>query len=257
MYKKIISIALILVLALPLASAATGETNPAAPKSFKATNGMARQIDIRFKTVKGVDGYQIAVSRSKKFAKGKTSMLNHKGNKTGRTSKALRNVKGHTIKKCKGKKLTAGKTYHIRIRAYKTADDKTVYGSWTKPKSAKVSGKNHWPKTKTIRYQGKTWTYKRVDSYTIPDGFGGKKTIEYHCRYHYNNRTGKSTKNCIGRRYGNIFCAKKEKQIIESLCSKCTRQRCAKMITCKNCDKCHGGAINGWENCYKTKTIKW
>gem|GEM_PF-3222602 len=268
--KKIICILLAFVLTIPLcgmAAPAEGKPaegkstgSPAAPKDFKAAQGMANQIDVSYKTVKGAKGYQIAVSTSGKFPKTKTTTIDHKGNKTGLTSKALKNVTGDTIKKCKGKKLKAGATYHVRVRAYKTDNGKKIFGRWIGAKTVKAANKNNWPKTKTIRYLGKTWTYSRIDPYTIPDGFGGKTKINGRCSYHTNNATGKPTKDCLGRHYGSIFCAKAkggEKELLKNICSNCERPGCAKRITCKKCDKCHGGAIGGWENCYRDKVRDW
>ena len=107
MTKKIIALLLTFALLTPLAQPvrAAGTGKPNAPASFKATNGMARQIDITFAKVQDVDGYQIAVSTDRKFAKNKTSTLTHKGNQTGQTSKALENIKGHSIRKHRNKSL--------------------------------------------------------------------------------------------------------------------------------------------------------
>jgi len=114
--KRILSMMLALAIFLPLTGveAKASAKKPAAPQNFKAVNGMANQIDVSFTKVSGVNGYEIAVSTSKKFSKQKTSTLAHKGNQTGLTSQALRYVKGDTIKKHRGKNLVAGTTYYVR-----------------------------------------------------------------------------------------------------------------------------------------------
>ncbi len=88
-----------------------------AKKSFKAT----------WKKVKGVSGYQIQYSTSKKFTKKTTKSVTIKKNKT--TSKRI-------------KKLKAKKKYYVRIRTYKNVklNGKTVkvYSTWSKAKTVKT-----------------------------------------------------------------------------------------------------------------------
>ncbi len=88
-----------------------------AKKSFKAT----------WKKVKGVSGYQIQYSTTKKFTKKTTKSVTIKKNKT--TSKTV-------------KKLKAKKKYYIRIRTYKNVklNGKTVkvYSAWSKAKTVKT-----------------------------------------------------------------------------------------------------------------------
>ena len=66
------------------------------------------------KPSKGVNGYQIKISKSKKFKKAKT--------------KKYKKAK-FTIKK-----LKANKKYYIRVRAYKVVNGITYYGKWSKRK---------------------------------------------------------------------------------------------------------------------------
>jgi hypothetical protein len=75
-------------------------------------------VTLKWKEVKGADGYQIYYSTSKdgKYKKLKsTSKLSFK--KTG---------------------LKSGKTYYFKVRAYKKLDSGTVFGSFSSVKSAKI-----------------------------------------------------------------------------------------------------------------------
>lgn len=87
-----------------------------AKKGFKAS----------WKKVTGVAGYQIQISRSKKFTR-ETSTYSVRNNKT--TSKSFKGLK-------------AKKTYYVRVRTYKNAKvngkSVKVYSSWSKIKSVKT-----------------------------------------------------------------------------------------------------------------------
>ncbi len=87
-----------------------------AKKGFKAS----------WKKVTGVVGYQIQISRSKKFTR-ETSTYSVRSNKT--TSKSFKGLK-------------AKKTYYVRVRTYKNAKvngkSVKVYSSWSKIKSVKT-----------------------------------------------------------------------------------------------------------------------
>ena len=91
-------------------------------KLKSAKNAKGKKIVVKWKKNTAGNGYQIQYSTSKKFAK---------GNKTKTISK--NKTTSYTIKKLKKKK-----TYFIRIRAYKIADGKKVYGKWSSVKKVKV-----------------------------------------------------------------------------------------------------------------------
>ena len=100
---------------------------PQAPKVKKATVKKAKStkkktIQVQWKKLSGVTGYQVQTALDKKFKKGK---------KTYTVKKAKTTKK--TIKKLKRKKK-----YFVRVRAYKTVNGKKYYGSWSKAKSVKV-----------------------------------------------------------------------------------------------------------------------
>ena len=85
-------------------------------KSVKNIKG--RKLTAKWKTVKNADGYQIQYAPNKKFKKAKR--------KTIKSTSV-------TIKKLKKKK-----TYFVRVRAYKLADGKKVYGKWSSVKKVKI-----------------------------------------------------------------------------------------------------------------------
>lgn len=74
--------------------------------------------------MKGVSGYQVQYSTSKKFTKQTTKKVTYKGNK--KFTKTVKKIKG-------------GKKYYIRVRTYKTikVNGKTVklYSSWSSSKA--------------------------------------------------------------------------------------------------------------------------
>ncbi len=71
----------------------------------------------------GADGYQLYLSTSKKF--------------TSKTTKKVTVKKGKTVKTTV-KSLKKNKTYYVKIRGYKTVNDKKVYGSFSTVKSVRV-----------------------------------------------------------------------------------------------------------------------
>ncbi len=90
-------------------------------KSVKAKKN--QKIQVRFKKISKVKGYQIQYSTSNKFKKSTTKSVTITGNKIFK--KTLKNLKK--------------KTYYIRVRAYK--EDSTaskVYGRWSKVKRVKA-----------------------------------------------------------------------------------------------------------------------
>ena len=84
-------------------------------KIKKATKKIsAKKLKVTLKTAKGVKGYQVMISTSKKFKKAK--------------------VKNYKKAKFTIKKLKANKKYFIRVRAYKVVNGKVYYGKWSKRK---------------------------------------------------------------------------------------------------------------------------
>ena len=82
----------------------------------------------KWKKVKGVTGYQMWISTSKKFDKG--------------TIKTDFAAKGPFGKKCayKGGGLPKGKELYVKIRAYQKVKGKTYYSAWSKVKAVKTKG---------------------------------------------------------------------------------------------------------------------
>ncbi|MBR3150195.1 MAG: fibronectin type III domain-containing protein [Eubacterium sp.] len=93
-----------------------------APK-LKSVKTGKKQFKATWKKVKGVVGYQIQYSTTKKFTKKTTKSAKIK--KANTTSKTI-------------KKLKSGKKYFVRIRAYKKVGDKVVYSKWSKVKKVTV-----------------------------------------------------------------------------------------------------------------------
>ena len=100
-------------------------SNVSRPKKTRITKLIKgkRRFTVKWKKVKGVKGYQIQYSRSKKFKK--------KARKTVTIKKAK--ITKKTIKK-----LKSGKRYYVRVRTYKVVNGKRVYSKWSAKKSVKV-----------------------------------------------------------------------------------------------------------------------
>ena len=80
-----------------------------------------KSLKIVWKKVKGIKGYQIQYSLSKRFKKAKTITIT----KAKITSRTL-------------KKLKTKKKYYVRVRAFVKSDGKNVYSLWSKAKSKKT-----------------------------------------------------------------------------------------------------------------------
>ncbi len=91
-----------------------------AAKLSKVVRGK-KSFTARWKRVKGVDGYQIRYSTSKKFKKKKTVTVK----------------KAKTVKR-KVKNLRAKKVYYVKIRAYKVINGKKQFSKWSKAKKVKT-----------------------------------------------------------------------------------------------------------------------
>ena len=79
-----------------------------------------KALKLKWKKIKGADGYEIRYALNKKFTK----------------VKKIKTVKGTSVKLTNLKKK---KTYFVSVRAYKvSANGEKVYGKWSKVKSAKT-----------------------------------------------------------------------------------------------------------------------
>ena len=102
-------------------------TNPSAtkkPAAVKVNKLIAKKkaIVVYWNKVNGVDGYHIQLATDKKFKKNRKSVIVAKQNASKKTVK----------------KLKAKKKYYVRVRAYKLANGKKIYGKWSKVKSVKT-----------------------------------------------------------------------------------------------------------------------
>ena len=89
-------------------------------KISKKSNGkFKRKISIKWKKLKGVTGYQIAIRIGKK---GKF--------------KVVKKIKKNKRKYIKSK-IKPGKTYYVKVRAYRKVGKKVVYGKYSKAKKCK------------------------------------------------------------------------------------------------------------------------
>ena len=109
------------------------ETKPSEPTKPSATKKPAavkvnkliakkKAIVVYWNKVNGVDGYHIQLATDKKFKKNRKSVIVAKQNASKKTVK----------------KLKAKKKYYVRVRAYKLANGKKIYGKWSKIKSVKI-----------------------------------------------------------------------------------------------------------------------
>lgn len=87
--------------------------------SIKST--AKRKISVKWKKLKGISGYQINISKDKKFRK---SVIRRQYKAKKQTVKI-----GH---------LSSRKTYYIRIRPYKNEHSNVIYGKWSKVKKVSV-----------------------------------------------------------------------------------------------------------------------
>lgn len=94
--------------------------SPKASK-IKSIKKAKKSLKISWKKIKGVSGYQIQYSTSRKFKKAKKITIK----KAKITSKTI-------------KKLKAKKKYYVRIRTYIVVNGEKKYSSWSKKKSQKT-----------------------------------------------------------------------------------------------------------------------
>lgn len=92
----------------------------ASVKSVK--NNKKRSLTVKWKKIKGANGYEVKYARNKKFTKGKKVKTVKSGKKASLTIKKLKK-----------------KTYFVKVRAYTLdTNGKKVYGDWSKVKSVKI-----------------------------------------------------------------------------------------------------------------------
>lgn len=87
----------------------------------KLNNKKKKQIQITWKKQDGVTGYEVQYSLKKNMKDAQT-----------------KTVKGDAKTKLNVKKLKSGKKYFVRVRAYKTVGDMTVYGAYSSKQNVKV-----------------------------------------------------------------------------------------------------------------------
>lgn len=80
-----------------------------------------KTMTISWKSKSNITGYQLQYALNKKFTKKKKTI----------------NIKNY-VKKRKVKGLKKKKTYYVRVRAYRTASGKKIYGKWSKVKKVKI-----------------------------------------------------------------------------------------------------------------------
>lgn len=92
------------------------KVSTATVKATGLSNVKGKKAKLTWKKIKGVKGYRISYSTTKKFTKKTTKTVSVKANATKKTIS----------------KLKKGKTYYVRIRAYKldSAGNK-IYGKWS------------------------------------------------------------------------------------------------------------------------------
>lgn len=103
-------------------SVLTAYTKPSAPKLSSVSSPSKKKINVKWKKVSGITGYQIMWSTSKSFSS---------------------NTKTYDVKSSKkvSQKVSTAKSkkkYYVRIRSYKTRNGKRYYSSWSNVKSVKT-----------------------------------------------------------------------------------------------------------------------
>ncbi len=88
-------------------------------KSLKSAS--VGKVTVKYKKVKGAEGYQIQFATNSRMTKGKKSC------KTKALSKTV--------------SLKSGKKYYVRVRAYKKFGKRTKYGKWSSKKSLRTKAK--------------------------------------------------------------------------------------------------------------------
>ncbi|MCQ4635930.1 lectin like domain-containing protein [Anaerovorax odorimutans] len=95
------------------------------PKKSTITSTKSRKyrtLSVKWKKDSKASGYQVVVAQNKSFKKGKKTA----------------NIKKKSTTSTTFKKLASGKTYYVKVRAYKKAGSKKVYGSYSKTRQIKT-----------------------------------------------------------------------------------------------------------------------
>ncbi|MCB6992863.1 fibronectin type III domain-containing protein [bacterium 210820-DFI.6.37] len=100
----------------------TVTVNPKKSTINKVTSSKKGQMKLSWKKDNKATGYQIVYAKNKKFTSGKKTTI-IKNYKT--TSKTIKN-------------LSKGKKYYVKMRAYKTANGKKLYGAYSTVKNVKI-----------------------------------------------------------------------------------------------------------------------
>ena len=99
----------------------TFTTNPAKVTSVKTESSKAKTATLTWSKVTGASGYEVYRATSKNG-----------------TYKKVATIKKGSSVKYTNKSLKSGTTYYYKVRAYKTLDSKTYYGSFSSVRSVKV-----------------------------------------------------------------------------------------------------------------------
>ncbi len=91
--------------------------------SIKKITSSGKKINLTWSKISEATGYQVVYSTSKNFTESTTKKVN---------------VKKASTVKATLKSLKKGKKYYVKVRAYKTADGKKIYGAYSAVKNIKV-----------------------------------------------------------------------------------------------------------------------
>ena len=105
---------------VPTSIPTTSANGPSAPKIKSLKNLKGKKMTVKWKKVKGANGYQVQYALNSKFTKSKKSVT------TTTTNYSKKGLK---------KKMV----YYVRVRAYvKNSKGKKIYGDWSKVKKIKI-----------------------------------------------------------------------------------------------------------------------
>ncbi len=117
------------VVAYAASKKSKSKTSVAKPKILSVKAKASNSLDVSFKAVSKVNGYEISYSTNKKFKKKTTKKVVVKITKKNKKSKKFTK---------RISKLKKNKKYYVRVRAYKVVKKKKVYGKYSSVKAAKA-----------------------------------------------------------------------------------------------------------------------